>query len=656
MCGIAGILTTRPDWDMGSALGQMLRALRHRGPDDEGSGQVTLPGGFRLGLAHTRLSILDLSPAGHQPMADPDSGSWITFNGEVYNHQELRPALSNRHYFSTSDTETILKGWVERGERVLGDLRGMFAFALLDGRRRQLWLVRDRVGIKPLYASRVAPDTWVFASEVRAVLASGMVARRLRAEAVESYLAFGAIAAPWTLIEGVESLLPGECWRFDLDQPGQLPGPVRSRYWLPPFAASPPAVSREEAVERLRPVLEKAAALRMVSDVPVGVFLSGGIDSGAAVALLAHQGYPLHTFSVVFGERPFDESAHSRLVADHFGTKHTELLLRPDDVLAELDRALDSYDQPSIDGLNTYFISQATRRAGVKVALSGLGGDELFAGYSYFRTQERLERPLTRRLAHGLHRALRWWAPGASRTTKLGAVLRAGHDRLARYLVCRMVLGRERRAALLAGPRYRGELLPEVVHAQLDGAGRDLGPVNAQSLFELSLYLANMLLRDTDQMSMAHALEVREPLLDHVLVETAAALPGSLKTAPGLRSRLKGLLVDALPAPLPAGLLNRPKMGFVFPWERWLRRELRPRLGELFADAAALQASGLEPAAVRRLWNDYLADRPGIRYSDVFCMANLANWARLHRLQPGGEDGDGTGTEALAAGVARGAG
>jgi asparagine synthase (glutamine-hydrolysing) len=622
---------------MSPALEQMLCALRHRGPDDEGIAQVALPNGYRLGLVQARLAILDLSPAGHQPMTDPESGSWVTFNGEIYNHQELRPGLSVRHYHSNSDTETLLKGWNERGEHVLGDLRGMFAFALLDGRRQHFWLIRDRVGIKPLYASRVSADTWIFASEVRALLASGLVARRLRAEAIEAYLAAGAVPAPWTLIEGVVSLLPGESWCFELDKP-LLREPVRSRYWLPSFAPASPPMSRAAAVERLRPVLEKAAALRMVSDVPVGVFLSGGIDSSAVVALLAHQGYRLHTFSVIFGEQSFDESVHSRQIASHFGTQHTELLLQPDAVLADLERALDAYDQPSIDGLNTYFISQATRQAGVKVALSGLGGDELFAGYSYYRLLERLERPLTRRLAPWLHRVLRWWAPQSSQTTKLGALLQAGRNRLARYLVCRNVLAPERRTALRPSAGYREVLLPEAVQQQLDEAGRNLHPVNAHSLFELSLYLANMLLRDTDQMSMAHALEVREPLLDHVLVETAAALPGSLKTAAGQHNRLKGLLVDALPTPLPAGVLNRPKMGFVLPWERWLRRELRPRLGELFADATALQAAGLRPEAVRRLWNDYLQERPGLRYSDVLCVAHLAHWARRHQLQPGHEN------------------
>src|SRR6267378_4670909 len=197
MCGIAGILTVRDELDMASALTGMLRALRHRGPDDEGWEELALPGGYRLGLAHTRLAILDPSPAGHQPMGDPESGSWIAYNGEVYNHEQVRRQLPGCAFRSGSDTETVLKGWARLGERVLPSLRGMFALALYDGRRRQFWLVRDRLGVKPLYVAPVGPDTWLFASEVRALLASGLVARRLNPEAVESYLSFGAVTAPW---------------------------------------------------------------------------------------------------------------------------------------------------------------------------------------------------------------------------------------------------------------------------------------------------------------------------------------------------------------------------------------------------------------------------------------------------------------------------
>jgi asparagine synthase (glutamine-hydrolysing) len=633
MCGFAGILTSRADLEMAPALQAMQAALRHRGPDDEGSAEVAIDGGFRLGLTHTRLAILDLSDAGHQPMSDPESGSWIVYNGEVYNHLELRRqperGVSVPRWRSTSDTETILSRWVEDGDAILKSLRGMFALALLDGRSRQFWLVRDRLGVKPLYVSRADAETWIFASEVRAILALGLVPRRLNARAVNSYLAFGAVPAPWTLVDGVESLLPGECLRFDLDRRERLAAPERMLYWRPGFARAGNTIrEREEALERLRPILREAAELRMLADVPVGVFLSGGIDSSALVSLLSGHGRTLHTFSVVFGERSHDESVYSRLVANQFGTRHTELLLRPAEVLKDFDQALRAYDQPSIDGLNTYFIARSARQAGVRVALSGLGGDELFCGYSYFRQLARLERPWMRRLAKLVHHGLRWLAPDGKRTTKLGRIL-GENSRLERYAVCREVLDPGWRRELLGdldGP------LPLDLCRELESVVSPLDTVNAQSLLELSLYLPSMLLRDADQMSMAHALEVREPLLDHVLVETIAALPGAMKLRPGKNSLLKGLLVDALPSPLPPRILNRRKMGFVFPWERWLRHELAPRLAALLDDESAVRAAGLKPEVVRRLWDDYLAHKQGLRYTDVLAVAHLIHWVRQNRL------------------------
>jgi asparagine synthase (glutamine-hydrolysing) len=632
MCGIAGILTTRPELDMAPALDAMRLALRHRGPDDEGQAELVLPGGYRLGLCQTRLAILDLSPAGHQPMFDQATGSCVVFNGEIYNHQAVRAELAYP-FRSTSDTETILAGWVGRGSDILASLRGMFALAVFDAGRRKFWLVRDRLGIKPLYAARVEPDLWLFASEIRALLASGLLPRRLNTQAVASYLALGSAMAPWTFLDGVRGLLPGEAWCFDLDEPE--PRPQRRRYWRPAFArADAPAVPRAEALERLRPVLREAVALRMVSDVPVGVFLSGGIDSSSVVALLAEQGHTLHTFSVVFGEASFDESEHSRTVSRRYRTEHTELRLRPEDVLSHFDNALRAYDQPSIDGLNTYFIAEATRRAGVKVALSGLGGDELFAGYPYFRLLADLEGGLKRGLARLILWGLRMFAPNSARTDKLEQVLQSDRSRLKGYTACRQVMPRGRRCRILAGgDGPAGAILPAEVWESLEAETAGLGPVNAHSLLELSLYLENMLLRDTDQMSMAHALEVREPLLDHVLVETAAMLPGQLKTAPGQQSRLKGLLTDALPNPLPPSILNRPKMGFVLPWEKWLREELRPWITALLHDRGAVEAATLSPSAVRALWDDFLTRKPGVRYSDIFCLANLVHWARQHRLE-----------------------
>jgi asparagine synthase (glutamine-hydrolysing) len=369
----------------------------------------------------------------------------------------------------------------------------------------------------------------------------------------------------------------------------------------------------------------------MVADVPVGVFLSGGIDSSAVVAALTSQGHALRTFAVVFGERDYDESRHSQLVARQFGTDHVELFLRPEHVLEEFDEAVGAYDQPSMDGLNTYFIAQATRQAGVKVALSGIGGDELFAGYSSFRRLARLER-LPRGVAWLLHQAMRRVAPQSIRTTKLGALLRKDGSRLARYAISREVMAAGRRQALFSCVASSSLSLPAEVAAELDAVAGHLDPINAHSLFELSLYMANMLLRDTDQMSMAHALEVRDPLLDHVLVDTVAGLPGALKLAAGRQSRVKSLLIDALPVDLPLQVVRRQKMGFVFPWEHWLRNELRDRIEATLTDLPTLKAAQLNPEAVRTLWQAYLARRPGLRYTDVLCLVHLLHWVRQHRL------------------------
>jgi asparagine synthase (glutamine-hydrolysing) len=634
MCGIAGILTRRDDLGMQSALLRMCWALRHRGPDDEGCGEVSLPGGYRLGLAHTRLAILDLSLAAHQPMGDPESGSWIIYNGEIYNHHEIRRQMADCRFRSGSDTETILQAWVRQGEEALSSLRGMFAFALYDGHRRQFWLVRDRLGVKPLYICHANADTWAFASELRALLASHLVSRQLHAAAVDSYLAFGAVPAPWTMLAGVQSVMPGESWCFDLNAPNGKCVPQRNRYWRPAFAGrTEPQPTREEAIERLRPILPEAASLRMLSNVPVGVFLSGGIDSTSVVAALVNRGHTVRTFSVVFGERPYDESEHSRLVARQFGTDHAELFMHPARVVDDFDQAVGAYDQPSVDGLNTYFISQATREAGVKVALSGLGGDELFAGYSYFRLSARLERLSPRLFARVLYRVLCRTAPRSIRTIKLGALLADRGLRATRYAICRQVMAPGLRRQLLSQALDSPQVpLPPEVLAELETASSCLDPVNAHSLLELSLYLSNMLLRDMDQMSMAHALELREPLLDHVLVETVASLPGRLKLAPGRQSRTKALLVDALPATLPGRIVRRRKKGFVFPWECWLRKELKLRVAALFGEQNLIRAAGLSPGEVHTIWSDFLASRPGVRYADILALVHLLYWVRQHRL------------------------
>jgi asparagine synthase (glutamine-hydrolysing) len=535
----------------------------------------------------------------------------------------------------------MLKAWDLQGDAALASFRGMFAFALYDGRRRPFWLVRDRLGVKPLYVCQSDPNTWVFASEVRALLASGFCARRLSRPSLDAYLALGCAPAPWTMVEGVQSLMPGEAWRFDLHSQGGLPQPERIRYWRLPFVPekvngngkATPRIKHSEALEEIRGVLAQAVKLRMLSDVPVGVFLSGGIDSSSIVASLTSQGHKLRTFSVILGDRMFDESEYSRQVAFRFGTEHAELLLQPRRVLEEFDRALAAYDQPSIDGMNTYFVAELTRQAGVKVALSGLGADELFAGYSYFRYMAQLERPWPRRFARLAYLGLRWLKPRGIRTLKLGAMLENNRSRLEKYAVCRQVMLPDRRKKVFHnGDPGDRVALPAGLAAELDAAVDGLDAVNAHSLLEMSLYLGNMLLRDTDQMSMAHSLEVRGPLLDHVLIETVARLPGALKLETA-QFGSKALLVGSLPVELPPSILRRRKMGFVFPWERWLRQELRDRITEVFVDNHLLEAAGLDPAGVQSTWNDFLGHRPGLRYTDVLCLLNLVSWVKHHGLK-----------------------
>lgn len=628
MCGIAGILTTRNDLDLKSLLTRMQVAQRHRGPDDAGLDVVDLPNGVRLGLVQTRLAIQDLTQAAHQPMVDRATGSRIVYNGEIYNHTTLRRSLPQRAYVSSGDTETILAGWVDREDGFLVSLRGMFAFGVYDARRQRFWLVRDRLGVKPLYAARCDHNTWLFASEVRALLATGLIVRRLNPAAVDSFLAFGSVVAPRTLVEGVESLMPGESWRFDLDRSSPLE-PRRTRYWRLPFRPrrDGDVSTRDEAVEAVRPVLREAIGLRMLSDVPVGVFLSGGIDSSVVVASLAAEGRGVTTLSVAFEERSHDESSYARIVAERFGTQHVELQLRSDKALAEFDEALASYDQPSVDGLNSYFVSQTAREAGITVALSGLGGDELFAGYPFFRYVARADQ--------------RRWSPvaqmvciaatagvtrGSRRMRKLEALFRSrGLDR---YLAYRTLLPVERRSAL--GCTRDVELLPVELRRELDDAVQGLDAVNGQSLLELALYTANTLLRDTDQLSMAHALEVRVPLLDHELTETAARIPGRFKLAPGRGSRLKGLLVDALPVSLPEEAVRRRKMGFVLPWERWLRQDLRNLATETLTNRPAVEATGLDATAVATLWHEFLAGRGDHRAAEILGLINLVRWVQRH--------------------------
>ena len=627
----------------------MTAAMRHRGPDEEGflARDARAPG---LALGMRRLSIIDLA-GGHQPVWNESKDVAVIFNGELYNYRDLRERLSLcGHRFATqSDTEILVHAWEEWGEDALTELRGMFAFALLDLRGRFatapiLFLARDPLGIKPLYYTQT-PEGFAFASEVRALLASGVVPKRLSQDAVTAYLLFGSVSEPVTLLEGVFSLPPGHRMLLHVPERRRTP---RARPWWD-SAVSPPARDTRKprdfssAAKRLRPLLEDAVRAHLVADVPVGLFLSSGLDSGAIAALAAQARRGIESFTLTFPGTAFDEAELARLAANRFKTKHTEVPLSGDSILARLDEALGALDQPTMDGINTYFVSWAAKQVGLKVALSGLGGDELFAGYQTFADTPRLSRLIrwawfvpapVRRMTAPLVAALasRQSAPDAARKVSAAWV---HPDALPHPYFFTRALFPPGQLERIIEPRFR----PSTVGA--DGVtleptwlgwlertadeARKLEPVARVSWLEKRTYMVSTLLRDTDSVSMARSLEVRVPLLDTPLVEFVGSLPDVARRRPGVQ---KALLVEALGDLLPRQILGQRKRTFTLPWEEWLRGPLRARVEASFADPAPLLAAYLRPGGARSVWTDFLAGKTS--WSRPWSLYVLNEWCRRH--------------------------
>ena len=566
MCGIAGTFGAAAP----GIAAAMSAAIPHRGPDDSGvSAEDAVAFGFR------RLSIIDLSPCGHQPMPYAGGRYHIVFNGEIYNFAELRRELEplGHRFASHSDTEVILAAYAQWGGAAVERLRGMFAFAIWDRETRELFLARDRFGIKPLYFT-FRDGTLLFASELKALLASGMVPRRLDPDALWSYLALGSMPQPRTALAGVEMLPPGQVMRVRPDLSWET-----KRYWDLAEAAErwrgeTARLDAAGAARRLRELLEEATRLHMIADVPVGAFLSGGIDSTAVVGLMTRAGGKrIRTFSVGFDDDTTvaDERKWARLSAQRFDTDHTEVVVSGRDVAAQFDRLVAAIDQPSLDGTNTWLVSRAAG-ASLKVALSGLGGDELFAGYAHFarfRRAERWERVL---------------GPAVRAVRRLPGRFVKDRDFLAaapaeRFAMLRLLADEPSRAALAARP---GTTPLRELYAPLLRPGLD--PVAQTTYVETRRYLVDTLLRDADAMAMHSSLEVRPVLLDHVLAEFAFALPPALK----LNDRgNKPVLVDAVRDLLPPELLARPKTGFELPLQSWLAGPLRERALDAFRSEAA---------------------------------------------------------------------
>jgi asparagine synthase (glutamine-hydrolysing) len=649
VCGICGVAFASRNAEAESRVRAMAAALRHRGPDEDGFlfGEKRAPG---LALGMRRLSIIDLA-GGHQPQWNETRDVAVILNGELYNYRELRErlVLCGHRFATQSDTEILVHAWEEWGEDSLNELRGMFAFALLDLRERYatapiLFLARDPLGIKPLYYTQT-PDCFAFASEVRALLASGIAPKRLSQDALTSYLLFGSVSEPVTLLDGVFSLPPGH--RMLLHVPDRRRTP-RARPWWDP-ALSPAARDTRRprdlssAAKKLRPLLEDAVRAHLIADVPVGLFLSSGLDSGAIAAMAAREQAGIRSFTLAFPGTAFDEAQLAGEVAKRCQTKHTEVALQGESVVSRLDEALAALDQPTMDAINTYFVSWAAREVGLKVALSGLGGDELFAGYTTFADTPRFSKLIRtawfvpaalRRLTAPLVAALasQKSSPGAGRKA---AAAWAYPDALPHPYFFTRTLFPPGQLERIIEPRFR----PSTVGADgvtLDptwlgwmektaAEARNLEPVAGISWLEMRSYMASTLLRDTDAVSMALSLEVRVPLLDTPLVEFVASLPDAARRRPGAQ---KALLVEALGDLLPQEILTQRKRTFTLPWEEWLRGPLRARLEASFNDPAPPLAVYLRPGGVRSVWNEFLAGKT--TWSRPWSLYVLNEWCRQH--------------------------
>jgi asparagine synthase (glutamine-hydrolysing) len=649
MCGIAGIVGRVGEANR-AALRRMTDAMVHRGPDGEGvwMGPADTRG-WGVMLGHRRLSILDLSTAASQPMIDPQRGDVTVLNGEIYNYLSIRGALEaqGQSLWSSGDTAAMLRLLSLRGFEAVQDLRGMFALALWDPRRRELLLARDALGIKPLYLAR-NPDasgewSFAFASEVRALLKSGLLHQpRLRASAVASVVWNGFTVAPETIVDGIESLWPGEMRVFS--QGGQELW--RKRYWTQAALPEPGTATENDVGDALADSVRR----HLASDVPLGVFLSGGIDS-SAVANVAKRvsNDPVHSFTMAFTEQERNEGEIARAVSQSIGTEHHELVLRQEDFLGQLDEAIGSLDQPSFDGLNSFFMSQAVAKAGFKVALVGSGGDELFGGYTSFRDLPAMA-SWSRRvgLVPGWVRqgaasvVARLKAPGGqgfpaqTRWAKLPMMVEAGSDRLALYQSAyalflpqthRHLLGAA--ASGLNGTSW-GLPLDQVDALTREMAGRsDLASIAA---LEQRLFLGERLMRDTDSTSMAASIETRLPLVDQQLLETVAALSDESRFMPvRTKSMLRRTGLDGLD---PA-LFDRPKSGFELPYDQWLRGQLGSEVGAVLTDRAWMEGIGLSPQGVADLWQAFQSGSPGLYWTRTWCLYALAVWARRHGLEMG---------------------
>jgi asparagine synthase (glutamine-hydrolysing) len=635
MCGICGFVGHSSPY----VVPRMTKSLTHRGPDSDG-----FYFDERIHLGMRRLKIIDLEGS-DQPVFNEKKTIVLMCNGEIYNYKSLRSMLEDRgHRFSTDgDVETILHLYEEYGESCVNHLDGMFAFALWDIPNKRLLLARDRLGIKPLYWSKL-PGKFLFASEIRAFLSSGEITCEMDDLSILKYIAFPAIQAPLTIFSQIHALLPGHLLTYTA---GEF---SIKEYWDVDFEGGRRTLlTPDESIEVVRNSLTRAVGKRLMSDVPLGAFLSGGIDSSSIVGLMGHLlNRPVKTFSIRFSGKDksyewFDDASFAVEMAGAFGTEHTEKIVTGSDVFKQLARAVWAMDQPSGDAIQYYIVSGCAAEQ-VTVALSGTGGDEVFAGYEWFKEIRRIEK---------LHQMMKFlkpefanWIWDQVRKLPRGYELSKFRRKLQTVLIGRMGFAERYRLnrRLYHGDDYYYIFSPEFVSRTIDIAGdidtrietcsarcQNTDPVSKMSYLQLKIDMPDLLVRDQDAVSMAHSLEVRLPMLDYKLVEAAARIPSSMKLKGNAE---KYVLRQAMKNVLPANILNRQKKGFIFPMSDWMRNELKPVVESCLSYDSIRSRGIFNPPAVEKLRNDFFKGKKP--FFKVWNQVVFELWCRIVLDRPDG--------------------
>lgn len=617
MCGIAGILHFRQIANSNDIVNKMAGAISHRGPDASG-----FYNDESISMGHKRLSIIDLTDKANQPLLDVGSRYVLSFNGEIYNYQEIRNQLTSWSFSTISDTEVVLAAFSTWGIQCLNRLDGIFAFAIWDSHEKTLWLARDRMGVKPLYYLQQG-KTILFASEIRSLLSSGFTSSTLDKCGLTHYLSFQSVSHRFPIIAGVQELDAAKYLRIDSNNIEE------HLYWKPNTLVENPTYDYKDCTRTVFNLLDKSVKKRMVSDVPISAYLSGGVDSSAIVALMSlNADSPVNTFNLSFKESAFDESSFANIIAKRFETNHTTVVLDEQDLLEEVVNGLNVMDSPTADGINTYILSTAIRDANIKVALSGIGADELFAGYPGFGYFQKIQRnPLLFNNSIYLRKGIAALLEvlQGEKFSRFNQLLQSDNSEIQSiYPALRQFISPVKLKNILANQSYLSDVKNRLM-SELSLLNHS-HCLSRYSLAEYKIYAKDTLLKDVDQMSMANGLEVREPFFDIDLINYVLSVPDQYKS--GIQP--KQLLIDAVSPLLPDEIINRKKKGFVLPWEKWMRNELQSFCQSQIMECA--ERGFVNKRQLVNYWNGFLKRDVGIQWIELWQFVVLNYWMNKNNV------------------------